>query len=474
MMQKIAALLRELRQWPWREWEDTRGRLLLACVLMLGASGLPWLADPLRGGCSPWQTPLVPAWSLTAPGTVGAALTSVGAGSCMAALLCLGCTLRPFVDRCLWRYRLAGASCLVPLCLFLLHFTAVDTQQGDLLAYHKLEAQLILRHLGYNLPRDWLPVTAPFALDMAALHWRVVLLVDQLRPGAALPLIGLSLWFRQPGRRQPNPRVRPWLLGPALSWRPLCLSVLLGASLLPALIAPLWSLLATWQTDLAIAAGEYQQALGWLETTRWLVPAVVGSATYEEQLGQTLFGLEAHSQAEVVSFAAAHSLLQQRAYLRAYQLLFPYWLTHTQQQKKDLPEPWLTTALSEALEGLVEAAWPSSTLSGDAPERNHRLIMAQAWLRQLAQVNPDSLYAHYLLGRADYELHNYQGCLAEMGIGLRLSSDNDLRSSAYTYIGLAEIALGRSTEGREALQIALALDPEYHNNTAREALSGLH
>lgn len=176
---------------------------------------------------------------------------------------------------------------------------------------------------------------------------------------------------------------------------------------------------------------------------------------------------------EVVGFAAAHSLLQQRAYLRAYQLLFPHWLAHAQQQK-DLPEPWLTTALSEALEGLVEAAWPSSALSGDALERNHRLIMAQAWLRRLAQVNPDSLYAHYLLGRADYELRNYQDCLAEMRIGLTLSSDNDLRSSAYTYMGLAEIALGRSAEGREALLVALALDPEYHNNTAREALSGLH
>ncbi|MBX5458459.1 MAG: hypothetical protein IRZ31_16310 [Thermogemmatispora sp.] len=474
MTQKIAALVRWLRQWPWREWKAAHGRLLLACVLMLGASGLPWLADPLRGGCSPWQTPLVPAWSLAAPGTVGAALTSVGAGSFMAALVCLGCTLRPFADQDLWRYRLAGASCLLPLCLFLLHFTAVDTQQGDLLAYHKLEAQLILRHLGYNLPRDWLPVTAPFALDMGALHWRVVLLVDQLRPGAALPLIGLSLWFRQPSRRQPNPRGRPWSLVLALSWRPLCLSLLLGASLLPALIAPLWSLLAAWQTDLAIAAGEYQQALGWLETIHWLAPAVVGSAAYEEQLGQTLFGLETRSQqVEVVGFAAAHSLLQQRAYLRAYQLLFPHWLAHAQQQK-DLPEPWLTTALSEALEGLVEAAWPSSALSGDALERNHRLIMAQAWLRRLAQVNPDSLYAHYLLGRADYELRNYQDCLAEMRIGLTLSSDNDLRSSAYTYMGLAEIALGRSAEGREALLVALALDPEYHNNTAREALSGLH
>lgn len=473
--QRIAALVQWLGQWPWQEGKADRGRFLLACLLMLGASGLPWLADPLQGGCSPWQTPLVPAWSLAAPNTIGAALTSVGAGSFMAALLCLGCALKPSAHQGLWRYRLAGASCLLPLCLFLLHFTAVDTRQGDLLAYHKLEALLIRRHLGYNLPRDWLPVTAPFALDMTALHWRVVLLVDQLRPGAVLPLIGLSLWFplQQPDPKRSDDKVRPRRLAWGCAWHPLWVTVALGVGLLPALSAPLWSLLATWQASLAIASGEYQQALGRLETVRWLAPGTVDSVTYEEQLGQSLFGLEAHSQREAVSFAAAHSLLQQRAYLRAYQLLFPHWLAHTQRQQ-DPPESWLTTALSEALEGLVEAAWPSRTLSADMLERNHRLSMALVWLRRLAQVNPASLYAHYLLGRADYELRNYPDCLTEMRRASTLSADNDLRSSAYTYMGLAEIALGRSVQGREALLRALALDPDYHNNTAREALSGLH
>ncbi|WP_052887762.1 tetratricopeptide repeat protein [Thermogemmatispora carboxidivorans] len=464
-----------LEQWPWLEWKADRGRFLLACLLMLGASGLPWLADPLQGGCSPWQTPLVPAWSVAAPSTIGAALTSVGAGSFMAALLCLSCTLKPVARQDLWRYRLAGSACLLPLCLFLLHFIAVDTQQGDLLAYHKLEALLILRHLGYNLPRDWLPVTAPFALDKTALHWRAVLLVDQLRPGALLPLIGLSLWFphQQPGPRRPDGKVRSRTGSRGRVWRPLWVTVVLGVGLLPALVAPLWSLLATYQAGLAIASGEYQQALERLETIRWLAPGAVDSVTYEEQLGQSFFGLEAYSQREAISFAAALSLLQQRAYLRAYQLLFPQWLAHTQRQQ-DPPEPWLTAALSEALEGLVEAAWPAGALSEDTLERNHRLSMARAWLRRLAQVNPDSLYAHYLLGRADYELRNYQDCLAEMGRASTLSADNDLRSSAYTYIGLAEIALGHSVQGREALLLALALDPDYHNNTAREALSGLH
>nr|BBH94664.1 hypothetical protein KTA_28630 [Thermogemmatispora argillosa] len=359
----------------------------------------------------------------------------------------------------------------MPLCLFLLHFVCIDTQLGDELAYHKLEAQLILRHLGYNLPRDWCPVTAPFALDMATFHWRLVLLVDQLRPGALLPLVGLSLWGRWPKRGE-----RSCTFLQAGFLRPLSLVALValvgGGSLLPAIGTPLWGWLSMQQVDLAIAAGDYQQALGWLELSRQAAPATGDSAAYQERLGQILSGLEPHSQTETVSFALARAFLQQRAYLRAYQVLFPLWLSHVRQ--KEPPDPWLTTALSEALAGLVEAAWPPALLSGDTPARNHRLTIAQGWLMRLVLVNPHSLYAHYLLGRVAYELHNYGGCRAEMSNVLALSSDDDLRSSAYTYIGLAEIALGHSVQGREALLIAVALDPDYRNNTAREALSGLH
>ncbi len=465
----------------WTRWILDRGCLLLAGGVMLGASGLPWLADPFHRVYSPWEIPLASGWSLAVPDSAGAALTSVGAGSCLAALVCLGCaTLKPSRSTITaasptlqggWCHRLAGICCLLPLWVFLLHFISVDTQQGDELAYHKLEAQLILRHLGYNLPRDWLPITAPFALDMARLHWRGVLLVDQLRPGAVLPLIGLCLWLRCPNERRES-----WPLVPLIQLRLLrspCLMALVGGCLLLASSAPLGSWLSMQQVDCAIAAGDYQQALNWLERSRQIAPATGNSEAYQERLGLILAGLEPRSQGETVSFALARSFLQGRAYLRAYQVLFPLWLSHRQQQQES-PEPWLTAALSEALAGLVEAAWPPALLSGDTLERNHRLSIAQGWLMRLVQVNPHSLYAHYLLGRAAYDLHNYRSCLAEMSILLALSLDNDLRSSAYTYIGLAEIALGHSLQGREALLTAVTLDPDYRNNTAREALSGLH
>ncbi|WP_376796159.1 tol-pal system YbgF family protein [Thermogemmatispora sp.] len=458
--------------WSWPRWllEAGRSRLLLACVLMLGASSLPWLADPLHGCLSPWETPLMPGWFWAAPGTAGAIMTSVGAGSFVVALVCLGCALgpAPSLERGLWRWRLAAGCCLLPLCLFALHFVVVDSEQSDLLAYHKLEAQLILRHLGYNLPRDWLPITAPFALDTTTLDWRLVLLVDQLRPGAVLPLVGLSLWFQPAGRRVGTGcRTAP------LALRKLGLTALSSGCLLLMIIVPLCSWFSTEQARQALAVGDYRQALGWIETARWLAPGMANSVTYEEELGEALFAGESPWQAETVNFALARSFLRQRAYLHAYQLLFPDWLAHRLRQN-DPFETRLTVALSEALEGLIEAAWPASLLSGDSGARSQRLSVAQHWLMLLAQINPRSLYAHYLLARAYYDLHNYQGCLAEMGSVLTLSSDNDLRSSAYTYLGLSEIALGRTVQGRETLLMAVALDPDYHNNTAREALSGLH
>jgi Flp pilus assembly protein TadD len=57
---------------------------------------------------------------------------------------------------------------------------------------------------------------------------------------------------------------------------------------------------------------------------------------------------------------------------------------------------------------------------------------------------------------------------------IELSRNTDIQSSAYTYMGLSIAGRGDVVNARKLLFKALALDPSYQNNTAREVLSGLH
>ena len=95
------------------------------------------------------------------------------------------------------------------------------------------------------------------------------------------------------------------------------------------------------------------------------------------------------------------------------------------------------------------------------------------WVQLLTQVDDSNVYGHYLTGRIDYGFHNFNACIPQMAAMLRISSDTNQQSSAYTYMGLSEIGLGNEAEGRELLFKAVELDPSYRNNTAREELSGL-
>ena len=61
-----------------------------------------------------------------------------------------------------------------------------------------------------------------------------------------------------------------------------------------------------------------------------------------------------------------------------------------------------------------------------------------------------------------------------MNAVIRLSGNANLQSSAYTYLALSAGGQGKYSDERDLLFKAVALDPDYHNNTAREALSGLH
>jgi Tfp pilus assembly protein PilF len=57
---------------------------------------------------------------------------------------------------------------------------------------------------------------------------------------------------------------------------------------------------------------------------------------------------------------------------------------------------------------------------------------------------------------------------------IQLSRNTDIQSSAYIYMGLSIAGQGDVVNARKLFFKALDLDPSYHNNTAREELSGLH
>jgi hypothetical protein len=77
-------------------------------------------------------------------------------------------------------------------------------------------------------------------------------------------------------------------------------------------------------------------------------------------------------------------------------------------------------------------------------------------------------------GRIYYAQNSYNACVEHMQQILTTGSNAAIRSSAYTYIALSLLQEGKTVEARQVLFLAIRLDPYYHNNTAREELSGLH
>ncbi len=434
--------------------------------LILSASFVPWLADPLYGPRSPWSVEITLAWPLSLP------VLSLGQ-LCLAGWLlsCLHLALLWHFSsnsrgKGVWLlYRGLRLLCALPLMLFLLEYLSGGTAQMDVLMQHKIEAVLIQRHLGYNLARDWLPVTTPFALDSSSFIWRLQLLVDQLRPGVILPLLSLAVLSV---RRAERDVCGMESLSASVGWLarlgryPLsvaCLLVVMGTS--PILLC------CEMEAGQAFAAGGYTAGLGWLDLARWLYPDLERTVLYHDQYGQALYALQSGARSDDSHFYLARRYRLHRAYLPATRELLPLWRAHPH-------APWLTQELSADLEGLIETAWLSGPLSIAIVPRVERSGEMLSWLQILAEIEPGEVYAPYMLARAQYGLQNYSACIAQMEVVLQLSPTSDIRSSAYTYIGLAQIGLGHTSQGREALLMAVVLDPDYRNNTAREALSGLH
>jgi tetratricopeptide (TPR) repeat protein len=131
---------------------------------------------------------------------------------------------------------------------------------------------------------------------------------------------------------------------------------------------------------------------------------------------------------------------------------------------------WVSDEFAVTLERLAEMPHP---LNGVLSLRVKREGSSLSWLYQLSRVDPRNVYAHYMIGRIEYDLQDYNQCEVQMLTVLNMNQENNIASSAYTYLALSHIGQGDSITARDYLSKAQDLDPTYRNNIAREEMSGL-
>lgn len=431
---------------------------MVAGSIMLLASVLPWLRDALQGDAIAWHVPVDIGWQFQNR------FLSYG-------LLCFCCSCYAFLVACANARRfkgstyfvqkqvVAGLLCLTPVFLFLFQFILADTVDIDTLARHLIQLQLIQHHFGYDYPVQLVYID-PFTSDTSTIGDRIRLLIDSSSIGMLLPLV--SAWmlidYKRFFMKLPSPMT-------SRSYKKRLRFILAGILLLCSILlsrAPL-ATVADYQAKASLATGNYAKALQWLQFADTLNPALDQMYYYHVQRGEAMYYLFPQLQSDDIHAYLAFNFTQQGDNLDAYQQLLAVWQQHTTTQ-------WIVHEMSYTLEKLSEFAQP---LKGVEQRRPINDDTALPWLQLLLQVNDSIVYGHYVVGRIQYDLHNYNECMRQMNVVLLMSSTSEIQSSAYTYIGLSYAEQGNYLQERTLLLKAVALDPNYENNTAREELSGL-
>jgi len=451
---------------------------LLAGGAMLAASYLPWLIDPLGQTFPAWQLPVDIGWQLRSD------LFSYG-------LLCLFCALYAFFIAylCLHRDRagpcpnrvreiycdplgmcvlptgergsalslrrhsiLAGLLCLVPIGVFFTQYLFVDMGSMALLARHEFQSLFIQGHFGYHTAAQFIPLR-PDTLDPSTLNGRLALLLDQIQPGLYLPFLGAFCLIRgqrnvgtglapvrswmayvnQTGRDVPSPCV--FGQGPALSlrcvgqmWKCRRVVILICFVLLLIVLGRGPAALACrFQAEHLLATGDYGDVLVWLDRAAMLNPSLDQLSAYHIERGQAWYYLHPTQLSIESQIYLAATYLKQNDYLSAYQTLMV-----ARQQSLETPAPsWLVAELSITVTKLAEMQHP---LNGAPEQRVHKDLPSIVWLNTLIRIDPNNVYAHYTLGRVEYDIHDFTACEEQMLSVITLSYDPDIRSTAYTYL----------------------------------------
>lgn len=457
---------------------------LLAGVLMLVSTFLPWLVDPLGITYNAWSIALDIGWQFHIAILNYGILCILSAGY---AFLVAFAHWRPFPgsSTLVQQRTLAGLLCFVPPLLLAMQYLYMDVLDANTLSNHLIQFLLIQRHFGYGLAPMRVFIN-PLLLDSSTLWDRAQVFINQVGVGVVLPWASawmlidrkrLLLWLpplrlsdakrrsdsfvgsldiklarvREQSQVEQVPRlqqVRLLLIG-------LFFLLLLGRSAL--------ALFCEAEAKSQLASGNYITALNWLDRAHFLNPALEEVAYYHIERGQALYYTLQGQESDDSRLYLASIYSSQKDYLDAYAQLIAVWHPRS-------AEPWIIDAMSLTLERLTEAAKP---LYGLRLHRMQENTIAANWLRLLQQVDATNVYGSYVSGRINYEQHDYSASIGAMNSVLHSSANNDVASSAYTYIALSEGELGNAQLSRLLLLKAVALDPNFRNDTAREELSGL-
>jgi tetratricopeptide (TPR) repeat protein len=430
------------------------------------ASLLPWLRDPVGRQFSAWQLPVDIGWQLRS------SMFSYGVLCCCEALFAFWIAIQVWITLHTEKEisakireqssqatccTVAGLLCLLLSAVFLTQYLDADMGSIARLTNHEIQALLIRRKLGYGLATQVFPIDM-ISFDPITLRGRVALLLDQIGIGSFLPLASAlillsSRWlFLLPVRASPTRKRRAIIWGSGLI---LFLLVVLGRA--PA------ALVCNYQAQLLLAQGNYAKALSWLDRAEKLNPSLDQLSSYHIERGYAWYFLHPEQPTVDSQVYLAAFYRQQNDILSSYQELLA--------ARQRAPEAlWVLDEFTVTLERLAEMSLP---LNGPLGLRVKREVSSLTWLYQLSQADPSDVYAHYVIGRIQYDLQDYNKCEVQMLAVLKVAQENDIVSSAYTYLGLSRFGQGDLIAARQYLFKAQDLDPTYRNNTAREELSGL-
>jgi len=448
------------------------GLALFVGILLLLASVSSWFKQPLGDVSSAWQIPVYVGWPLRLAALnygllclLGMLLAFVAGG---ASIPGLSAKLPPQVSLVVKRrlkgfYRLVGIYSLVISLLFCLQYLLLDTHSIDQLAQNQVQSLLIAHHLGYRLRSPLLPID-PLNIDSNLFMVRLALLTDQVAFGFLVPVLAAIVMLRA-SRRVPVEPLAHTKSRFSRRWIGIALFVLIAVCLLGRV--PI-ALFCESVASTALQGGDYPRASRWLDRAVAFDPAITDVASYHVQRGQIDYFVFHDTQGTDSQAYIAFMAYQRANYRIAYQDLFQIWQLHRTTQ-------WITASFDQVMMRSIESKGP---IKFGVDSNNFRVSVKEdysslPYVQELLLVDPSSVYGHYVMGRIDCDLQAYVACTHEMQQVIALATNKDIQSTAYTYIGLSEAYQGDYIASRAFLMKAVDLDPNYHNNTAREALSGL-
>ncbi|MBA2395714.1 MAG: hypothetical protein H0V70_23545 [Ktedonobacteraceae bacterium] len=435
-------------------WTLNVTAIVMGCSLLC-VSLLPWLKDPLGTVYSAWQLPLYSGWFHQM------AFLNYG----MLCLLCALCTfLFAFPERqsyqkwyyCALNRKTTCFISLIPIVFFLFQYLCADASMLAIMARHERQMLLIQMYFGYKGDTQII-VLNPFTLNISTLWTKLQLLLNCISYAPLLLCV-----FTWPLSAYHHPALLAPSIGSAskrklvLSWSIIALVILFGRS-------PL-GMMCEYAAKEELAPGNYNLALLLLNSARFFNPDLEQAAYYHIEQGQAQYFLSPTQLTTDSRIYLAATYRTQGDYLDSYQQLLAVWHTHS-------TVPWVVDEMDKTLERLIEVRRP---LRGSIADRMSADDSALPWLHIFLKIDPSNFYALYTTGRVQYDLHNYPTCIVYMSALLSLNPNDTIRSSIYTYMALSETGLGNDGNARLLLFQAISLDPGYHNNTAREELSGLH